>query len=123
MLKQVVHNLFLNAVQAMPDGGELTIVTRNKTLRDPQQVLRFHPDPPVPAELDVIEVTLQDQGSGMPVEIQRQIFDPFFTTKARGTGLGLAIVHNILESHLATIDVDSHVDVGTTMILTFPVAG
>lgn len=123
MLKQVVHNLFLNAVQAMPDGGELTIATRNKTLRDPQQVLRFHPEPPVPAELDVIEVTLQDQGSGMPMEIQRQIFDPFFTTKARGTGLGLAIVHNILESHLATIDVDSHVDVGTTMILTFPVAG
>lgn len=123
MLKQVVHNLFLNAVQAMPDGGALTIVTRNKTLRDPQQVLRFHPEPPVPEELDVIEVAFQDQGSGMPVEIQRQIFDPFFTTKARGTGLGLAIVHNILESHTATIDVDSHVDVGTTMILTFPVAG
>ncbi|MBI3991977.1 MAG: PAS domain S-box protein [Candidatus Lambdaproteobacteria bacterium] len=122
MLKQVVHNLFLNAVQAMPDGGTLTIATRNLKLTDARQIARFQPvHGPTPAAQEVIEVSVRDTGAGMPEEIQKQVFDPFFTTKARGTGLGLAIVHNIIEAHRATIDLESAPNVGTNMILTFPV--
>ncbi len=123
MLKQVVHNLFLNAVQAMPDGGELTIATRNLKLTDPRQIARFqHEHRPPPEKLDVIEVSVRDTGAGMAQDIQKQVFDPFFTTKARGTGLGLAIVHNIVEAHHATIDLESQVNSGTAMILMFPVS-
>ncbi len=64
---------------------------------------------------------MRDTGCGIPKDIQRKIFDPFFSTKARGTGLGLAIVHHIIESHRATIDIESRPDEGTEIAMTYPV--
>jgi len=122
LLKQVFHNLILNAVQAMPEGGALSIATRELKLADPKLLARFGDHGLPRAELDAVEVRFQDTGVGMPKEVQNQIFDPFFTTKAQGTGLGLAIANNILESHHATIDVESRVNRGTTLILMFPLA-
>jgi PAS domain S-box-containing protein len=121
LLKQVFHNLLLNAVQAMPDGGALTLGTRSLSAADPKVQGRFAQsgkDPP--GARGIVEVTVKDTGSGLPREIQGKIFDPFFTTKPRGTGLGLAIVHNIVEAHQATIDVESRPEQGTTFVLMFP---
>ena len=73
------------------------------------------------ADPEFVEVAVRDTGCGIPKDIQRKIFDPFFTTKARGTGLGLAIVHHIIESHRATIDIESRPDEGTEIVMTYPV--
>lgn len=123
LLRQVFHNMVLNAVQAMTEGGTLTVVSRNRTLSDPKQLARFSelPRPPEGA-LETVLVGFRDNGSGIPKEVQERIFDPFFTTKARGTGLGLAIVHNITESHHATVEVESRPGKGTEFTFTFPVA-
>jgi PAS domain S-box-containing protein len=118
-LKQVFHNLVLNSVQSMPEGGELVLATRSLSLTDPRELARFNLEDES-AAAGFIEVTVQDSGCGIPKEIQKKIFDPFFSTKARGTGLGLAIVHQIILSHHATIDVESGVDQGTKMIMMFP---
>jgi signal transduction histidine kinase len=119
LLKQVFHNLILNAVQAMPDGGALHIASRQRKLTNPDLLSRLSS---VDAERqrEVVELSFKDEGAGMPGEIRKQIFDPFFTTKARGTGLGLSIVHNIMESHRAVIDVESAARQGTTFVLMFP---
>ena len=119
-LKQVFHNLFLNAVQAMPEGGRLVLSTRKCSLTKAKLISRFGEGSSLSEPLDVIEVACRDSGPGIPPEIQRRIFDPFFSTKARGTGLGLAIVHNIIESHRGAIDVESRNGEGTTFILMFP---
>jgi len=120
-LKQVFNNLVVNAVQSMPEGGDLTISTRTVSIADPRELARFSlEDSGLAARNGFAEVTVQDSGSGIPKEIQKKIFDPFFTTKARGTGLGLAIVHQIILSHHATIDVDSRIDQGTKIIMMYP---
>ncbi|HEX9843692.1 MAG TPA: ATP-binding protein [bacterium] len=121
LLKQVFHNLLLNAVQAMPEGGRVTCFSRLRTVSNAKELARFG-DVPVHegAALDVVEVGVKDTGPGIPKEVQKKIFDPFFTTKARGTGLGLAIVHNIIESHHATVDVVSGEGKGTEFIFMFP---
>ncbi len=90
MLKQVFLNVILNAVQAMPGGGQLRIETS----------LRKNPEP-------AVEVCFSDTGVGIPKEHIGRIFDPFFTCREGGTGLGLAIVHNIVDTHGGSIDVDS----------------
>ncbi len=124
MLKQVFHNLLLNAVQAMPEGGALTLATRTRTVSNVDLLERLGRAPgPDGGILNVLEVTVRDTGVGMLPEIQNRIFDPFFTTKSRGTGLGLAITHSIVEAHQATIDVESHAGArgqGTTFVLMFP---
>ncbi|UCC48640.1 MAG: GHKL domain-containing protein, partial [Gemmatimonadota bacterium] len=101
-LKQVVVNLAVNAVQAMPGGGTLTVVVRS----DESSV--------------VIEV--QDTGIGMTKEVMGQIFNPFFTTKdvGEGTGLGLCVVHGIVASHGGTIDVESEVGEGSKFTVRLP---
>jgi PAS domain S-box-containing protein len=115
LLKQVFHNLILNGVQAMPEGGTLTITSRSRTLTSPKLLSRLANNAEVrPAKRP---------GMGMAPDIQKQIFDPFFSTKARGTGLGLAIVHNIIESHHGLIDVDSEKERGTTFLVMFPTLG
>ena len=120
-LKQVFNNLIVNAVQSMPEGGELLLSTRAVAITDPRELARFGLDQPEQAARNgFIEVVVHDTGAGIPKEVLRKIFDPFFTTKTRGTGLGLAIVHQIIVSHHATIDVDSRVDHGTQVIMTFP---
>lgn len=126
LLKQVFHNLIVNAVQAMPEGGTLTITSRTRNLTSPKLLSRLGENSAMAATPDgrreVVEVDVSDTGMGMPPDIKKQIFDPFFTTKARGTGLGLAIVHNIIESHHGLIDVDTAGDKGTTFLLMFPSA-
>lgn len=86
-MRQVLMNVFVNAIQAMARGGALTVKTR---LRE-----------------DAAEIAVQDTGSGIPREIRSKIFDPFFTTKEAGTGLGLSIVYRIMEEHGGRIEVES----------------
>lgn len=105
-MKQVLLNLVLNAVQAMPEGGTLTLAAC--------------PAPPQPQESPAIQLTVSDTGTGIPAELQSRVFDPFFTTKDHGTGLGLAIVHALVEAHHGRIDVESSPGHGTSFLITLP---
>ncbi len=107
-LQQVVMNLSLNAVQAMPSGGTLTV--------------RIDKDSSDQEKPGLVSFSLIDTGGGIPAEHLGKIFDPFFTTKANGTGLGLAIVKKIVESHAGYIDVFSVEGKGTTMKVFLPTA-
>jgi PAS domain S-box-containing protein len=104
-LQQVFLNLFLNARDAMPKGGWLSITTRTEGKRA------------------IVEVS--DTGSGIPSEYLARIYDPFFTTKAigQGTGLGLSITYGIVREHEGTIDCDSAIGQGTRFTLSFPAVG
>ncbi len=106
LLKQVCLNLIVNAVQAMPDGGRLTLST-NK-LYDQQK------------DVNHVEIRIRDTGKGVSGTDMSKIFDPFFTTKKKGTGLGLAIVHNILEIHGGEIDIECLDEEGTVCTVTLP---
>ena len=111
-LGQVFVNLLLNAKDAMPGGGTITIRTWWEQKADKSDS---------PGSSIVVE--LADSGTGMPKEVQARIFDPFFTTKepGRGTGLGLAVVSGILSAHQIQIDLVSEVGRGTIFHLTIPV--
>ncbi len=100
-LSQVFVNLILNAVDAMPEGGELTISTET---RDHKVVISF-----------------RDTGVGIKNEDKAKIFDPFYTTKEKGTGLGLAVSYNIIKKMNGTITVDSEIGKGTTFTITLPI--
>jgi len=102
-IHQVLVNLMVNAIQAMPEGGTLTIETS-------------HND-------EQITFSVGDDGVGMPEDIKQKIFMPFFTTKdvGEGTGLGLAVVHGIITSHGGTIEVESRVGEGSKFIVRLPV--
>jgi PAS domain S-box-containing protein len=104
-LKQVILNLSLNAVEAMPDGGRLTINTATSP------------------EADGIWLTFTDTGHGIVPEDLPNIFDPFFTRKAGGTGLGLAISYDIVQHHHGRIEVDSEPGRGTTFRIWLPTKG
>jgi signal transduction histidine kinase len=99
-LEQVFLNLIHNAVQAMEDGGTLTLSTRAARGR--------------------VTITFKDSGRGIPASVLPNIFQPFFTTKHRGSGLGLSIVRKILEAHGAEIWVDSEAGKGTTATVILP---
>lgn len=98
MLRQAIMNILHNAVQAMPDGGRLSISVKTG---------------------EHLEMAFSDSGHGIRESIRDKIFLPFFTTKERGTGLGLSIVHKIAVSHGGHISVDSNEE-GTTMTLRLP---
>ena len=107
-LRQALTNLIINAVDAMPSGGTLTLRTCLETAADKG----------VGEQMVVVEVA--DTGTGMPPEVRDRIFDPFYTTKGdRGTGLGLAMVHGIVEQHHGQISVQSEVGKGTTFTMRF----
>ncbi len=99
-LSQVFVNLILNAIDAMPEGGSLTVKSylTNKS----------------------ISIEFADTGIGMPKQRLMKIFDPFFTTKEKGTGLGLAVSYNIIKKMNGTISVDSEVGKGTTFTINIP---
>jgi two-component system, NtrC family, sensor kinase len=103
-LQQVFLNLFLNARDAMPRGGWLSVSTRVDDNR--------------------VVAEVADTGSGIPTEHLARIYDPFFTTKAigRGTGLGLSIAYGIVHEHEGTIGCESSVGQGTRFTLTMPLA-
>jgi two-component system sensor histidine kinase PilS (NtrC family) len=106
-MRQVFWNLLINACQAMPDGGEITV-----------SALPLSHD-----EDDAVwcEIIIQDTGCGIAHEYLDKIFDPFFTTKTSGTGLGLAIVGRIIEDHGGIIDVESETGKGTKFRIRLPV--
>ena len=107
-LKQVFLNLLLNALQAMPQGGQLTV-----------SVSSSHAEFTPPAG-DFVQIQIADTGPGIAPENLERIFDPFFTTKRDGTGLGLAICHSIVHQHDGEIEVQSQVGQGTTAVIRLP---
>ena len=113
---QVLMNLFVNAWQAMPGGGALSITTENINL-DPDYVKPFQVKPG-----RYVKFSVRDTGLGMDEKIQKRIFEPFFTTKkmGRGTGLGLATVYGIINNHGGIIEVNSRKDEGTTFEIYLP---
>jgi two-component system NtrC family sensor kinase len=103
-LQQVLLNLFLNAMEAMSGGGELTVSTS--------------------VEDGFVQIDISDTGAGIPEELLERIFDPFFTTKAvgKGTGLGLSVSFGIIAKHHGSITVHSQVGHGSTFTVRLPMA-
>ena len=115
-LVQVFHNLVRNAMEAIGDGGKVTLATRVSMN-------------PLFGKMDLgggprsmVEAQVIDEGPGIPTAARARIFDPFFTTKDHGLGLGLAICHQILEQHRGAIDIQSEEGRGTTVTCFLPVA-
>lgn len=120
LLNQVFHNLFVNACQAMPEGGVLEVTTENHMEKD--QVILERLNTQFKKEyMNTVRVILKDSGKGMSDDTKKKIFDPFYTTREQGTGLGLSIVHNTILSHGGTIEVKSSLESGTAIELIFPV--
>jgi len=106
LLKQVMLNLILNAIQAMPQGGDLVISSRQ--IEDECTALRYG------------EIRISDTGIGIAETDLGRVFDPYYTTKENGTGLGMAIVHNIISAHKGKIDIVSQQQQGTECIIRLP---
>jgi two-component system NtrC family sensor kinase len=103
-IKQVLTNIILNAIDAMPHGGSLSIISR------------------LSEENQFVELTFKDTGCGIPEENLSKIFDPFFSTKGtKGTGLGLSVSYGIVQQHNGTINIQSEVGKGTAVIVSLPV--
>jgi signal transduction histidine kinase len=100
LLHRALSNLVLNAMDAMPDGGVLTISAHAKG--------------------EMIELRVADTGQGMTPEECERLFTPYYTTKQHGTGLGLAIVQSVVADHAGTIAVESPASGGATFIITLP---
>ncbi len=115
-IEQVLLNLFVNASDAMPGGGDLILKTMNVTHKDMKGKL-YDPRPG-----KYVLLTVTDTGTGMDTETMERIFDPFFTTKemGRGTGLGLASAYGIIKAHGGYIDVDSKKGQGATFSIYLP---
>jgi signal transduction histidine kinase len=103
LLYRALLNIFLNAIQATPDGGSITIK--------------------VEEEKDYYRIEIQDTGQGINQENVKKIFNPFFTTKEKGSGLGLSIVRKIIEGHRGTIAIESKEGEGTTVKISLPLRG
>ena len=115
-LESALLNLCINARDAMPDGGRITIETANKWLDD-----RASRDRELPPG-QYLSLCVTDTGVGMTADVIARAFDPFFTTKplGQGTGLGLSITYGIVRAHNGAIDCDSSVGQGTRFVLSFP---
>lgn len=106
-MKQVFLNILLNASQAMPDGGELSIETQSFTKK---------------GEDEFVRIFFHDTGVGIPEETLSDVFNPFFTTKKKGVGLGLSLSYSIVERFGGIITIESEVDKGTVVTIVLPVA-
>jgi PAS domain S-box-containing protein len=118
-IHQILMNLGTNAYHAMEEtGGALSVSVKSKEISEQDLVGSPHIKPG-----NYMELSVRDNGPGIPVEIQEKIFDPYFTTKAtgKGTGMGLAIVHGIVKSYGGFITCDSQVGKGTTFKILLPV--
>ena len=117
-LEQVLMNLVVNARDAMPTGGELSIETGIVEILDTGEDAELPPG-------RYASIRVRDTGSGMELETQRRVFEPFFTTKevGRGTGLGLAIVYGIIEQHRGAVRIESAPGHGTTFEILLPELG
>jgi signal transduction histidine kinase len=108
-MHQVLLNLFLNAIQAMPNGGELGIqvypIVSSGLEGAPQRFIR---------------IVISDTGKGIPANLIPRVFDPFFTTKPKGIGLGLSIAYQIIKKHEGTIQVQSEWEKGSTFDIRLP---
>jgi len=115
-MEQVFLNLFVNAWQAMPGGGDIYLETQNDLLNG-EQALFYSLKPG-----KYVKITVTDTGTGMDLKTKERIFEPFFTTKGmgRGTGLGLASVYGIIKGHEGMITVYSEPDQGTTFTIYLP---
>jgi len=108
-MHQVFLNLFLNAIQAMPGGGELRIQAYPLVSTGPEETIqRF------------IRILISDTGKGIPANLINKVFDPFFTTKPKGIGLGLSIAYQIIKKHEGTIQVQSEWEKGATFDIRLP---
>ena len=116
-MSQVFMNLCLNARDAMPEGGNLTIRTENSTVDE--AYCKFNTDA---RPGDYVKITVSDSGFGIPEDNIEHIFEPFFTTKeyGKGTGLGLSVVYGIVHGHNGWITIDSVIDEGTHFTIFLP---
>ena len=111
-IEQVVHNIVLNAKQAMPRGGQVHVTCSNA---------RLAPLPDAPgAPRQLVRISVKDQGLGIPPEHLERIFDPYFTTKPSGTGLGLAVSHAVIKNHGGLLQAESVVGTGTVFHILLP---
>lgn len=115
-IRQVIHNIVLNAKEAMPEGGMVTIRAENRIIRRENEI-------PLP-EGEYITIAIQDSGRGIPEKIVTKIFDPYFSTKEmgvqKGVGLGLAICYSIIKNHKGCITVTSTAGIGSTFHIYLP---
>ncbi len=126
-LREVFINLINNALDAMPDGGIITVATRRvrseefgvESRKENASELRTQNSKP---KGDFVEITFADNGEGMSEEVKKSIFDPFFTTKLPvGSGLGMSTVYGIITRHGGKIEVESEIGKGTIFTLQFPI--
>jgi PAS domain S-box-containing protein len=111
-IRQVMQNLIINAIQAMPDGGCVKIWGENLAIGEPGIL---------PLDMgNYVRVSIQDQGIGIPAEYLQKIFDPYYTTKQKGSGLGLTAAYSIISNHRGHISVESTLGKGTTFHVYLP---
>jgi signal transduction histidine kinase len=106
-VKQIIINLVLNAIQATPDGGTVSVLTRRVTHQNEH----------------FCQIEVRDTGIGIPKKLLEDVFNPFFTTKDKGTGLGLSIAHQIASEHGGFISVTSEEGRGSSFCVHLPEAG
>ncbi len=114
-ISQVIQNLVMNAVQAMPGGGTIRIGAENISLNE---------DHGLPLKDGKhIKIRVEDQGVGIPREFLNKVFDPFFSTKQKGSGLGLSTSYSIIKNHNGLLTLESELGSGTTFYVYLPVSG
>ncbi len=111
-ISQVINNLIINAVQAMPDGGVIKLHAENINI-DEEHFLSIKSG-------DYVKISIRDQGTGIPKEHLKKIFDPYFTTKQKGSGLGLSTSYSIIKNHGGYINVNSDLRKGSTFFIYLP---